>query len=94
MSEETGHTSRGKRTLLVVWFGVYLAMLAFPFAASTLLAPAAGVAFLIAGWAVGLAILVRLFRRGSWWVLAVPPVALVFWVATIAFGDAVLGWTA
>ena len=94
MSDVTSETRRGKRALLVVALGVYLVMLVFPFAASTLLAPAAGVAFLIAGWAVGLAILVQWFRRGSWWALAVPPAALAFWVVTLAFGDAVLGWTA
>ena len=90
----TGHTSRGKRTLLVVWLGVYLVMLVFPFAASMLLAPAAGVAFLIAGWAVGLVALIRLVCVRSRWVLAVPFVALAFWAATVTFGDLVLGWTA
>lgn len=87
-------TARPKRALLIGALGVYLVMLVFPFAASILLAPAAGVAFLIAAWPVGLAILVRWFRRGSWWALAVPPAALAFWVATIALGEAVFDWTA
>lgn len=72
----------------------YLVLLVFPFAASTLLVPAGGVLFLIAGWAVGLVALIRLVRVRSRWALAMPLVALAFWAATVTFGDLVLGWTA
>lgn len=73
---------------------VYFAMLAFPFLASTLLAPAEGVAFLLAGWAAGLALVIWLVRRRSRWALAMPVLALAFWVATVWAGDVLLGWTA
>lgn len=82
------------RGVQVGTIAVYLAMLVFPFAASTLLAPAGGVAFLLAGWMAGLTVLVSLLRRGSRWSLAVPPIALAFWGLTVWAGDAWLGWTA
>ena len=73
---------------------VYFAMLAFPFSASTLLAPAAGVAFLVAGWAAGLALVIWLISRRSRWAMAMPVLALAFWAATVWAGDVFLGWTA
>ncbi len=73
---------------------LYALMLPFPFLASALLAPAAGVAFLVIGWAAGGAAAVALARRRSWWTLALPPAALAFWAAVVTIGDLALGWTA
>ena len=44
---------------------LYLLLLPFPFLASVLLAPAEGVAILLAGWLLGAAALVVLARRRS-----------------------------
>jgi hypothetical protein len=76
------------------WIGLVLhvAVGAFPYAASGLLAPAGGVALLAAVW-LGLAVLAVRLRR-SRWALAVPPAALALWPAVMLIGDQLLGWTA
>ena len=73
---------------------IYLGMLFFPFLASVLLAPAEGVAILLAGWAVGALAAFWLVRRRSWWVVAVPPLALAYWAAVITAGERLFDWTA
>lgn len=62
--------------------------------ASGLVAPPAGVLFLLAGW-VALAVAAFLNRRRRPWLVLLTPVASIgFWVAVLIFGDWVLGWTA
>ena len=66
----------------------------FLYLASGLVAPLAGVLFLLAGWAVLLVGAIRL-RLSRPWLAAVTPVASIgFWAAVLTFGDWVLGWTA
>ena len=65
----------------------------FFYAASGLLVPGPWL-FLL--WVVFLALVsvgVRLFRRRSYLVLAVPVVAAVLWFGTLSAGEAWLGWT-
>ncbi len=66
----------------------------FLFLASGLLAPLAGVLFLLAGWTVLLIGAIRLRRTRPWLVASTPAVSIGFWVAVLTFGDWVLGWTA
>ena len=57
--------SRGRSIGSAVAVVLYLLLLPFPFLASVLLAPAEGVAVLLAGWLLGAAALVVLARRRS-----------------------------
>ena len=66
----------------------------FLYLASPLVAPLAGVLFLLAGWALLLFGAIRLRRRRPWLVLLTPVVSIGFWAAVLTFGDWVLGWTA
>lgn len=66
----------------------------FLYLASGLVAPPAGVLFLLAGWAVLLVAAIRLRRSRPWLVASTPAVSIGFWVAVLTFGDWVLGWTA
>jgi hypothetical protein len=66
----------------------------FLYLASGLVAPLAGVLFLLAGWAVLLVTAIRL-RRSRPWLAAVTPLASIgFWAAVLTFGNWVFGWTA
>lgn len=81
------------RTAAAVGIAAHVATV-FLYLASGLLAPLAGVLFLLAGWAVLLVLAIRL-RRPRPWVAALAPVASIgFWAAVLTFGDWVLGWTA
>ena len=66
----------------------------FLYLASGLVAPPAGVLFLLAGWAVLLVAAIRLRTSRPWLVALTPAVSLGFWAAVLTFGDWVLGWTA
>jgi hypothetical protein len=66
----------------------------FLYLASGLVAPLAGVLFLLAGWALLLYGAIRLRRRRPWLVLLTPVASIGFWAAVLTFGDWVLGWTA
>lgn len=41
-----------------------------------------------------LVLAVWLYRRRSWWALAVPPVAFATWMGLLSLGENLLGWTA
>ena len=66
----------------------------FLYLASGLVAPPAGVLFLLAGWAVLLVAAIRLRPSRPWLVAVTPAASVGFWVAVVSFGDWVLGWTA
>lgn len=66
----------------------------FLYLASGLVAPFAGVLFLLGGWAVLLVAAIRLRPTRPWLVAATPAISIGFWAAVITFGDWVLGWTA
>ena len=66
----------------------------FLYLASPLVAPLAGVLFLLAGWAILLYGAIRLRRRRPWLVLLTPVASIGFWAAVLTLGDWVLGWTA
>lgn len=66
----------------------------FLYLSSGLVAPLAGVLFLLAGWAVLLVGAIRL-RPARPWLVALTPVASIgFWAAVLTFGSWVFGWTA
>jgi hypothetical protein len=66
----------------------------FLYLASGLVAPLAGVLFLLAGWAALLVLAIRL-RPSRPWLTALTPVASIgFWAAVLTFGNWVFGWTA
>jgi hypothetical protein len=66
----------------------------FLYLASGLVAPLAGVLFLLAGWAVLLVSAIRLRPSRPWLVALTPAASIGFWAAVLTFGDWVLGWTA
>lgn len=66
----------------------------FLYLASGLLAPLAGVLFLLAGWVVLLVAALRLRRSHPWLVALTPAASIGFWAAVLTFGDWVFGWTA
>ena len=66
----------------------------FLYLVSGLVAPLAGVLFLLAGWAVLLVVAIRLRPSRPWLVAVTPAVSIGFWAAALTFGDWVLGWTA
>ena len=66
----------------------------FLYLASGLLAPLAGVLFLLAGWVVLLVAAIRGRRSHPWLVALTPAASIGFWAAVLTFGDWVLGWTA
>jgi uncharacterized membrane protein YGL010W len=66
----------------------------FLYLASGLLAPLAGVLFLLAGWVALLVAAIRLRRPRPWLAALTPAVSIGFWAAVLTSGDWVLGWTA
>ena len=66
----------------------------FLYLASGLLAPLAGVLFLLGGWAVLLVAALRLRRSRPWLVALTPAASIGFWAAVLTFGSWVFGWTA
>lgn len=66
----------------------------FLYLASGLVAPPAGVLFLLAGWAILLVAAIRLRPSRPWLVAMTPAASIGFWVAVVTFGDWMLGWTA
>lgn len=85
--------SRLARTAAVAGIAAHVATV-FLHLASGLLAPLAGVLFLLVGWAVILAAAIRLRRPRPWLAALAPAASIAFWTAVITFGDWVLGWTA
>jgi hypothetical protein len=64
------------------------------YGASALLAPVWAVAVLVGLWLVQFLLACRWFYRRPYAVLAMPLVSLAVWLAAIAAGDVLLGWTA
>ncbi len=64
------------------------------YVASGLVAPLYAIVVLWILWLVLLGALIMLWRRRSWWVLAVPAAAFALWFAILSLGEAVFGWTA
>jgi energy-coupling factor transporter transmembrane protein EcfT len=90
---DDGSTSRLAPTAAIAGIAAHV-LTVFLYLASGLLAPLAGVLFLLAGWVVLLVAGIRL-RRPRPWLAALTPVASIgFWAAVLTFGDWVLGWTA
>lgn len=85
--------SRLARLAAVAGIAAHLATV-FLYLASGLVAPPAGVLFLLAGWAVVLVAAIRLRRPRPWLAALAPAASVAFWVAVLTFGDWVLGWTA
>ena len=85
--------SRLARTAAVAGIAAHLATV-FLYLASGLVAPPAGVLFLLAGWAVVLVAALRLRRPRPWLAALAPAASVAFWVAVLTFGDWVLGWSA
>ena len=66
----------------------------FLYLASGLLAPPAGVLFLLAGWTVLLVLAIRLRRAWPWLAALTPAASIGFWAAVLTLGNWVFGWTA
>ena len=66
----------------------------FLYLASGLVAPIAGVLFLLAGWAVLLVAAVRMRPSRPWLVALTPAASVGFWAAVLTLGSWVFGWTA
>ena len=64
------------------------------YAVSGLVVPGYALIPLWIWWGVQAWLLVRLAARGSWWVLAVPPVSAASWWLTLMAGGTLLDWTA
>jgi hypothetical protein len=82
------------RILGLIGLILYVVTGVFPYAASGLVAPLWGIAFLYLGWGIGLFLTVILYRRRSPLALVMPVAALVFWWAVISIGEAAFDWTA
>jgi hypothetical protein len=80
--------------LIVIAVAVYGAIGIFPYLASVLLAPPAGVAFLMAAWLGGFTVAIWFARRRSLLTLLMPPAALAFWLSVVTLGERLFGWTA
>ena len=66
----------------------------FLYLSSGLVAPLAGVLFLLAGWAVLLVAAIRMRPIRPWLVAVTPVASFAFWAAVLTFGSWVFGWTA
>lgn len=80
--------------LIAIGLGLYVVTGVFPYLGSSLLAPPPGVAFLYAGWTLGLIPTIRLARSRSLMVLLAMPVAIAFWLLVLTIGERLFGWTA
>lgn len=94
----TGDTAgeRGGWASAVRWVaaGLHVLIGFFPYAASGVMAPPAGLVVLGLVW-LGLFLVVLRWRpRTIWLLLAVPPVAVAVWFVIMQVGDSLLGWTA
>ena len=96
MTDETMQNERSIARGPLGWLAValHVAVGAFPYLASGLMAPPAGLVVLALIW-IGLFVVVLRWRpRPAAWLLAVPVVALALWFAVMWVGDTVFGWTA
>ena len=77
------------------WIGVAsMVVVAWPFAFIGLVAPAWMIPVMLAAWALMFALALRNFDRYPMLVLAMPVIAIAFWVAVVSAGGAWFGWTA
>ncbi|MBB3674624.1 hypothetical protein [Modestobacter versicolor] len=84
---------RSRRPLVAaVLAGAALLVVGFFYLASGLVVPGYALVPLWLWWGVQAWVLVRLARARSWWVLAVPVVAVATWWLVLAAGEAWLGW--
>jgi hypothetical protein len=61
---------------------------------SGLVAPPWAVVMMLFVWSVLLGVGLRIWRFKSWVTIGFPVIAFAVWIATIALGGALLGWTA
>ena len=77
------------------WIGVAsMVVVAWPFAFIGLVAPAWMIPVMLAAWALMFSLALRNFHRYPMLVLAMPVIAIAFWVAVVSAGGAWFGWTA
>ncbi len=62
------------------------------YVAAGLLAPLPGIVVLWLLWLALLGALIVLWRRRSWWVLVIPPLAFGVWFGVLSLGEAVFDW--
>ena len=89
----TGTGTTAQRVLSVVSL-LMLAPVGFMYLMAGLVVPGLWLLAMYALLVVLVVVAVLLARRGSWWVLAVPPVGAVLWFAILNAGERFLGWTA
>ena len=95
----TAENMQGERSIArgpVGWLavGLHVAVGLFPYLASGLMAPPAGLVVLGVIW-IGLFVVVWRWRPNPpLWLLAVPVAALALWFAVMWLGDTLFGWTA
>ena len=77
----------------LIGIGAHVAAI-FLYLTSGLVAPLAGVLFLLAGWVVLLVVAIRLRPSRPWLVALTPAASIAFWAAVLTFGSWVFGWTA
>jgi hypothetical protein len=92
-SQRTGSAGRGPVVAWWVGLAAHL-VIGIWYAASGLVAPPWAVAVLLAIWVLMLIVGLRLRTGHPWWMLAVPVLDVVIWVAIISAGETFLGWTA
>ena len=86
---------RGRQVAGIVGLVLHGLTGVFPYAASGLVAPVWGYLVLYVLWGALLVVGIRWFRAGRGpFVLLVPVASIAVWVAVMAFGDLVLGWSA
>lgn len=86
-------TRRPGRVVAAVLAWLAMVPVGFFYAASGLLVPGPWLFLMWLLYAVLLVVAVRLTRRGSYWVLAVPVVGGAAWWAVVSAGEKWLGWT-
>jgi hypothetical protein len=78
----------------LVAIAAYVTIGIVPYAGSGLVAPPWAVVLLWAIWLGGWVLLVRALRHSPKWAWAVSLASLAVWILVVAFGGAVLGWSA
>jgi hypothetical protein len=84
----------GRRAGEWVALGLQILVGIFPYGASGLVAPPAGLVVLYAVWALLLLVAWRWHPRNPWAVLIIPLISVGAWLAILSLGEAVLDWTA
>jgi hypothetical protein len=93
MTEST--KTNGTGAMVAWWVGLAGHLVgAIWYAASGLVAPPWAVVLLLVIWVALFVVGLRLRTRRPWWMLAVPVLDVVIWVAIVSAGEAFLGWTA